>query len=65
MSDHGWSTYGNFVANEKLEVFSASRKEPCGPRRAADYHHDDVKGSAGFTLPRASVTVLRGKLDRN
>ena len=44
MSDHGWSTYGNFVANEKLEVFSASRKEPCGPRRAADYHHDEREG---------------------
>ena len=44
MSDHGWSTYGNFVANEKLEVFSARRKEPRGPRWAADYHHDEREG---------------------
>ena len=39
-----------------------SHADPDGPPTTTTMN---VKGSAGFTLPRASVTVLRGKLDRN
>lgn len=39
-----------------------SHADPDGPPASTSIN---VKGGAGFTLPRASVTVLRGKLDRD
>jgi hypothetical protein len=39
-----------------------SHADPDGPPSSISMN---VKGSAGFTLPKASVTVLRGKLDRD
>jgi hypothetical protein len=39
-----------------------SHADPDGPPATSSIN---VKSSAGFTLPKASVTVLRGKLDRN
>jgi hypothetical protein len=39
-----------------------SHADPDGPPATTSMN---VKSSAGFTLPRASVTVLRGKLDGN
>jgi len=39
-----------------------SHADPAGPPAVTSMN---VKSGAGFTLPRASVTVLRGKLDRN
>ena len=41
---------------------ATSHADPDGPPATTSMN---VKGSAGFTLPKASVTVLRGKLDRN
>ena len=39
-----------------------SHADPDGPPATTTMN---VKSGAGFTLPRASVTVLRGKLDGN
>jgi hypothetical protein len=39
-----------------------SHADPDGPPATNSMN---VKSGAGFTLPKASVTVLRGKLDRN
>jgi hypothetical protein len=39
-----------------------SHADPDGPPASVSLN---VKGGSGFVLPRASVTVLRGKLDRN
>jgi hypothetical protein len=39
-----------------------SHADPDGPSANISMK---VKSGAGFTLPRASVTVLRGKLDRD
>lgn len=39
-----------------------SHADPDGPPASASLNG---KGSEGFTLPKASVTVLRGKIDRN
>jgi hypothetical protein len=39
-----------------------SHADPDGPPATTSLK---VKGSEGFTLPKASITVLRGKIDRN
>jgi hypothetical protein len=71
--DNGGSPLRYFSGTVTAVTFGAEQYvwHPQGAKGHADpdgppaTNSMNVKSGAGFTLPRASVTVLRGKLDRN
>jgi len=71
--DNGGSPLRYFAGTVTAVTFGADQYvwHPHGSLRLADpdgppaTNSMNVKSGAGFTLPKASVTVLRGKLDRN